>query len=122
MINSWVIQGNMTKDPETRTTTSGKNVTSFTLAVNKFKDGCDFIPCVAWEQVGDTIARNTSKGSQLAVSGRGQSRQFEDKNGIKRTIIELVVDEFAFCGKKEQKEAATQSVDIDFEEVGDDWL
>ena len=113
MINIAVLQGNLTRDAETRTTTTGKTVTTFTLAVNRFKDGVDFINCVAWESIGETIARNTSKGTQITVAGRIQSRSFEDKAGQKRTVYEIIVTDFSFCGKREK-----QDVEQDFEEVG----
>lgn len=106
MINSITLLGNLTKDPETRTTMSGKTVTTFTLAVNSYNNRADFIPCVAWEGIGETIARNVSKGRQLAVSGQIHSRNFEDSAGNKRTALEVNVEDFAFCGKKEKVESA----------------
>lgn len=127
MINSVNLIGNLTRDPETRTTTTGKTVTTFGLAVNRFNDACDFIQCVAWDRMGEAIARNTSKGTQLAVSGRLQSRQYEDKTGVKRTILEVVVTDFLFCGKKEHtatpapvSEGFSTATSQDFIEITED--
>ena len=104
-MNSSILIGRLCKDPELRRTGTGKAVTSFTVAVDNFgKDsGASFIPCVAWEQRGEFVNNYFLKGSQIAVRGRLQSRQYETKDGRKQTAIELVVDEVDFCGKKEEK-------------------
>lgn len=104
-MNIGILIGRLARDPEMRRTTTGKTVTSFTVAVDNFgKDsGASFIPCVAWEQKGEFVNNYFLKGSQIAVRGRLQSRQYETKDGRKQTAIELVVDEVDFCGKKEQK-------------------
>lgn len=103
MINVSVLQGNLTKDPELRTTQSGKSVVTFTIAVNRYgSEACDYIPCVAWERIADTIYKSFSKGSKIVVSGSLQSRQYEDKSGQKRTAYEVVVRDFGFCEKKER--------------------
>jgi single-strand DNA-binding protein len=104
-MNCSILIGRLTKNPELRRTGTGKAVTSFTIAVDNFgKDsGASFIPCVAWEQKGEFVNNYFTKGSQIAVRGRLQSRQYETKDGKKQTAIELVVDEVKFCGKKEDK-------------------
>ena len=104
-MNCSILIGRLCKDPELRRTGTGKAVTSFTVAVDNFgKDsGASFIPCVAWEQKGEFVNNYFLKGSQIAVRGRLQSRQYETKDGRKQTAIELVVDEVDFCGKKEEK-------------------
>jgi single-strand DNA-binding protein len=104
-MNCSILIGRLVRDPELRRTGTGKAVTSFTIAVDNFgKDsGASFIPCVAWEQKGEFVNNYFLKGSQIAVRGRLQSRQYETKDGKKQTAIELVVDEVSFCGKKEEK-------------------
>lgn len=104
-MNCSILIGRLARDPEMRRTGTGKAVTSFTIAVDNFgKDsGASFIPCVAWEQKGEFVNNYFSKGSQIAVRGRLQSRQYETKDGRKQTAIEVVVDEANFCGKKEEK-------------------
>lgn len=101
--NKTTLLGNLTKDPETRTTTSGNSVTSFTLAVTlKYgdKENTSFINCVAWGKPGEIIAQYASKGSPLLVSGRLEQRGYEDKDGNKRSVFEVIVDEFNFIGSK----------------------
>ena len=104
-LNYSVLMGRLVRDPELRRTNTGKSVTSFTIAVDNFgKDsGTSFIPCVAWEQKGEFINNYFLKGSQIAVEGRLQSRQYETKDGKKQTAVELVVQQAHFCGKKEEK-------------------
>ena len=85
--NKVILMGNLTADPEVRTTPSGQSVTSFSLAVNRTFRGSDgnrreetsFINCTAWGNTGETIAKYVGKGRQLLVSGRLQQRSWEDK-------------------------------------------
>ena len=102
-MNCSILIGRLARDPEMRRTNTGKAVTSFTIAVDNFgKDsGASFVPCVAWEQKGEFVNNYFLKGSQIAVRGRLQSRQYETKDGKKQTASEVVVDEVNFCGKKE---------------------
>ena len=106
MLNHSVIMGRFVRDPELRRTTSGKAVTSFTLAVDKpGKDnGASFIPFVAWEKTGEFINNYFTKGSAIIVESRVESREYETKDGQKRTVIELVVSQAHFCGEKKKEE------------------
>lgn len=106
MLNHVDIQGRLVADPELRRTTSGKAVVSFTVANDKpGKDnGSSFIPCVAWEKTGEFINSYFSKGSQIVVEGRLDSRQYETKDNQKRTVVEVVVSQAHFCGKKQSNE------------------
>jgi single-strand DNA-binding protein len=106
-LNTSIVMGRLARDPELRRTQSGKAVTSFTVAVdNPGKDsGASFIPCVAWEATGEFVDKYFVKGSQIAVDGRLQSRQYETKDGRKQTVLELVVSQAHFCGKKESGES-----------------
>lgn len=103
--NKVVLLGNLTADPEVRTTTSGQNVTSFSLAVNRVynnaqgerQEETSFINCTAWGRTAETIAKYVSKGRQLLVSGRLQQRTWQDKDtGKNRSAIDVVVEEFSF--------------------------
>ena len=104
-LNYSVLMGRLARDPELRRTNTGKAVASFTVAVDNFgKDnGASFVPCVAWDKTGEFINNYFLKGSQIAVEGRIQSRQYESKDGKKQTVVELVVTQAHFCGKKEEK-------------------
>ena len=96
MINNVVLTGRITKDIELRRTTSGKTCTSFTLAVNRNKQETDFINCVAWDKVAELLERYTHKGSQIGVEGRIQTRNYDDKNGKKVHVTEVLVNSISF--------------------------
>jgi single-strand DNA-binding protein len=103
-LNHSTIQGRLTANPELRRTGNGKAVVSFTIACDKpGKDsGASFIPCVAWEKTGEFINQYFTKGSAIIVEGRIESRQYEAKDGQKRTVLEVVASQAHFCGKKEE--------------------
>ena len=103
-LNYSVLMGRLARDPELRRTNTNKAVASFTVAVdNPGKDsGASFIPCVAWDKTAEFINNYFLKGSQIAVQGRLQTRQYETKDGKKQTVMEVVVTQADFCGKKEE--------------------
>ena len=105
MLNHSVIMGRLVRDPEIRRTNSGKAVTSFTIACDKpGKDsGASFIECVAWEKTAEFISNYFLKGSAILVEGRLESRQYETKDGQKRTVVEVVVSQAHFCEKKKEE-------------------
>ena len=104
MINSVVIMGRLTADPELKTTNSGLSVTSFCVAVDRpyQKDGkereADFINVVAWRKTAEFVGRYFNKGSMIAIQGRIQTRKYTDRNGNNRTAFEVVADNVSFCG------------------------
>ena len=112
MLNAIFIQGRLTKDCELRYTNNNKAVASFTLAVDRGgKDaGATFIPCVAWEYNAKFVDQYFKKGDMALVSGRLDSRDWEDKNGNKRTSWEVIVSKVDFCGGK--REVGDKPVDI----------
>lgn len=100
-----IIMGNLTRDPEMRTTPGGASVCSFTVAVNRtYKDGSgenvdsvSFIDCSAWGRLAETVSQYAKKGSGVLVSGRLDQRSWEDKNtGQKRSRVEIVAEDFNF--------------------------
>ena len=102
-----IIAGNVTRDPEMRTTPSGSQVCSFAIAVNRsYKDSSgaqqdqvSYLDCVAWGKSAEIISQYIKKGSQLLVSGRLEQRSWEDKNsGQRRSRTEIVVEDFSFIG------------------------
>ena len=96
MINTVVLTGRLTKDIELRRTKSGKVCTSFTLAVNRNKEETDFINCVAWDKVAELLERYTYKGYKIGVEGRIQTRNYDDRNGKKVYITEVLVNSISF--------------------------
>ena len=109
MINNVVIMGRICQDLELRTTASGVSVTSFNIAVerNYQKQGeekqTDFLTVVCWKGTADFVTRYFHKGSMIAVQGSIQTRQYEDKQGNKRTAVEVVADNVSFCGSKAEQ-------------------
>ena len=102
-LNKICIHGRMTKFPELRKTNSGKSVCSFTLAVDRdsASDVTDFIPCVAFEKRAEFIAGHFSRGQEALVFGSLNIREYTDKNGVTRTVPEVMVAQVDFCGKRE---------------------
>ena len=103
MLNHITIMGRLTRDPELRMTQSQTQVASFTLAVDRDfggRDGgerqTDFIDCVAWRQTAEFVSKYFSKGRMAVVSGRLQSRKWEDRDGNKRVSWEVVADNVYF--------------------------
>lgn len=114
MLNKAILMGRLTRDPETRYV-NDKPVCRFTLAIDrsvKTANGekiTDFINCVSWGKQADFIKQWFSKGMMAIVCGRIQSRNWEDKNGNKRTTIEVNVAEISFGETKKSREANGQS-------------
>ena len=105
MINSVVLMGRLTADPELRTTQSGKSVASFSMAVERDfqQDGerkADFIDVVAWRGLAEFICKYFRKGRMIAIQGHIQTRTYTDKDGNKRKATEVVADKVSFTGEK----------------------
>ena len=107
--------GRLTADPELRTTGNGIGVCGFTVAVdrNYRPEGeerqTDFINVVAWRKTADFVSRYFRKGQMIAVQGSIQTRNYEDRNGNKRTAVEIVADNISFCGSKAETGAGGQN-------------
>lgn len=109
------LTGNLTHDPEVRSTTNGVTVCSFTIAVNRRatdKNGdkiTDFYRINAWRQLGETCAKFLSKGRKIAVIGELQARTYEDKKGTTRMSLDVQADEVEFLSPKQQGDAHEES-------------
>lgn len=115
IINKVTLIGRLTKDPELKFTPgTGTAVASFTIAVDRRvpnKDGkreVDFINIVVWGKQAESTANYMHKGSQIAISGRIQVRNYDAKDGTKRYVTEVVAEEVQFLEKKEQTESIQQ--------------
>ena len=122
MLNTAIIMGRLTADPELRKTQNGTAVSSFTVAVERRfqREQTDFINVVAWKQTAEFVEKYFHKGDMIALRGSIQTRTYEDKNGNKRTAVEVVADEVSFCGSKgenTQKNGAQFTEHDDFEEI-----
>lgn len=115
-MNKVFLIGRLTKDAELRTTTNGKSVASFSLAVNRnFTNAegqreADFINCIAFNKTGENLAKYTHKGSQIAVFGRIHTRSYDAQDGSKRYVTEVIVDEFNFLEKKDKEPTDSEIV------------
>lgn len=108
MLNVVAIMGRLVADPELRTTPAGHSVCSFRIACDRsyVQQGqqrqADFIDIVAWRQQADFVSKYFQKGSMIAVEGSLQTRQYQDKQGSKRTAVEVVANNISFAGAKRQ--------------------
>ena len=115
MLNKVCIQGRLTKDPEVRNTSNQIAYCSFTIACERpFKDNSgqrqsDFINCVAWRNTATFIGQYFRKGDMTVVSGSIQTRSYDDNQGQKRYVTEIVVDEANFCTGKSENNNTQQT-------------
>ena len=106
MLNRAILMGRLVADPELRQTPNGVSVVSFRIAVDRnysSRSGdrqTDFIDIVAWRQTAEFVSRYFSKGKMIIVEGSIQTRNYEDKNGNKRTAVEVVADNVQFGESK----------------------
>jgi len=103
MLNKTVLQGRLTADPEMRQTQSGVSVCSFRVAWSEtYKENerrC-FLSCTAWRGLADMICNYFHKGKEIVVEGSLETREYTDKDGNKRSVLELNVEKAHFCGSK----------------------
>lgn len=113
MINSVVLMGRLTRDPELRQTTSGTPVCSFSVAVdNGYGENkkTDFINCVAWKSTAEFVSKYFTKGQMIALTGRISTRTWDD-NGTIRYATEVTVREVSFCGSKTEGQNSSNTFD-----------
>ena len=113
-INRVILVGRMTRDPEKRSTPSGLNVCTFTLAVDDrpHKDGTSstsFIRCQAWAKTAENVSLYCHKGSLVAVDGRLSQRTYSAKDGSKREILEVICDQVQFLESRKASQEYTSS-------------
>lgn len=114
-MNKVFLIGNLTKDPEMRSTQSGVSVCNFTIAVNRrFRNQqtgqqeTDFLNVIAWRQLAELCGKYLAKGRKVAVTGSIQTRTYEAKDGSKRSAFDIVADEVEFLTTQNQS-SSTQS-------------
>lgn len=126
-MNKAILIGRVTKDVELKTTTSGKSVVQFTLAVNRdYKNAegnydADFINCVAFEQRAETISKYVHKGDRFGIVGKISTRTFDKNDGSKGYATEVIVEGFEFLEPKKDSVAASTEA-MEFEPVDDEEL
>ena len=109
-MNKLTIIGNLTRDPELRTTSSGINVCTFTVAVNRRRSAnsnqpeADFFRITAWRSTAEFIAKYFRKGSAICICGSIQNRNWTDQNGQKHYMTDIVADEAYFVESRNSQE------------------
>lgn len=132
-MNKVILIGNLTKDPELRTTPSGVSVCSFSLAVQRdFADSngertADFFNITVWREKGENCAKYLKKGKKAGVVGTLQNRKYEDRDGAIRYVTEILASEVEFLSPKEQEDGETVVVSTtrsrpQLEEIPDNQL
>ena len=105
-MNKAILIGRLTKDPELRTTPTGRNVCQFSVAVSiNFTNAngereADFINCVVWDKQAENLVKYQKKGNQIAVEGRIQTRNYDDKDGKKVYVTEILASNISFLDSK----------------------
>lgn len=115
-MNKVFLIGNLTKDPEMRSTQSGVAVCNFTIAVNRRfhnpqtgQQETDFLNIIAWRQLAELCSKYLAKGRKVAVTGSIQTRTYEAKDGSKRTAWDIVADEVEFLTPQNQQSSTTSA-------------
>nr|DAS33441.1 MAG TPA: Single strand binding protein [Caudoviricetes sp.] len=129
MINRTILQGRLCADPEMRRTNNGTAVCSFRVAWSetvKDRETKLFLNCVAWQGTAEMICKYFRKGKELAVEGRLSTREYDDRDGNRRSVTEMTVDRVHFCGKNEDAQGMpprtggkSQFVEMDEDDMSD---
>lgn len=124
-MNSVHIIGRITKDLEVKATPTGKSVLNFTVAIPRFRkeDGADFANCVAWNKTAENMGRFLKKGDRISVTGKLQSRTYEDKDKKKIYVTEILAEDVEFLNQKRAEDPAEAIPSTDgFTDVNTDDL
>lgn len=115
-LNRIVLVGRLTRDPELRYTPAGTAVASFSLAVSKTwsqngerKEQVSFFNCIAWAKLGETIAEYCKKGHRIGIEGNLQQRRWEDQDGNKKAVVEIVATGMQFLQGKQEGQQQGES-------------
>jgi single-strand DNA-binding protein len=129
MVNRTILQGRLCADPEMRRTNNGTAVCSFRVAWSetiKDRETKLFLNCVAWRGMAEIICKYFRKGKELAVEGRLSTREYDDRDGNRRSVTEMTVDRVHFCGKNEdghgmppRTDGQSQFVEMDEDDMSD---
>lgn len=129
MVNRTILQGRLVNSPEMRRTNNGTAVCSFRVAWSetvKDRETKLFLNCVAWQGTAEMICKYFRKGKELAVEGRLSTREYDDRDGNRRSVTEMTVDRVHFCGKNEdghgippRTDGKSQFVELDEDDMSD---
>ncbi len=110
-MNKVILMGRLTKEPLLRTTQNSKSVCNFTLAIDRYPEGVDFINCIAWEKSAIAIQDYVRKGHKLLVEGRMQTGSYDDKDGKRVYTTDVVVERFEFIESKKTEEIDNEVIE-----------
>lgn len=120
-MNSVQLTGRLTKDPEAKQTQTGLSVCSFTIAVDRHvsnQQTADFIGCVAWRQSADYLSKYGHKGDMIELEGKIQTRNYDDKDGKRVYVTEIVADRLSIIsGKKKTSDYPTGGVSLTRDDI-----
>lgn len=136
MLNRVILQGRLGKDPEIRTAQSGKSVLSMSVAVDRSIPNAngvretDWFDCIAFGRAAEFIAQYFGKGSEIIIEGRLQKRKYKAQDGSNRNVVEIIVDNPEFAGKRVERDQGAQAAHAEapnvapgeFTEIDDDEL
>lgn len=111
-MNKVILSGNLTRDPELTETSSGVSVCRFSIAVNRRVDSeqkADFYNVTAWRGLAETVAKYTQKGNKLLVIGNIELGEYEDRDGNKRTSVNIVAQDVEFLTQKSEQTEERES-------------
>jgi single-strand DNA-binding protein len=112
-VNRVLITGRLTRDPEMRTTASGKSVTTFTVATNEYagngKEKAEYHPVVTWDRLAEICGRYLGKGQQVAIEGRLQTRSWDDDRGQRHWKTEIVAAQVEMLSGRNKRDYAAES-------------
>ena len=118
MLNKVILMGRFTRDPELRSTPQGISTCAFSIAVDRnfVRQGeerkADFINCVAWRQTAEFISKYFKKGNMVALEGSIQTRSWDDQDGKKHYVTEVIVSQVYFAEGKRESEDAPAEIDM----------
>lgn len=124
-MNKCILIGRLTNDPELRENEKTK-MAKFTIAVNRVKEGADFISCIAWNKTAELISKYFKKGYQIALEGHINTGSYDDKNGNKRYTTDVIVDSLTFLSnnpvnaKGKEKDIVKEEKNDPFKEFGEE--
>ncbi len=127
-MNKVIMIGNLTRDPEVNTTGSGITYCRFSIAVNRnFANAsgereADFFNVVTWRGLAENCGKYLAKGRKVAVSGRLESRSYDDKEGVKRYVTEIIADDVEFLTPRGEGGSSSQSITSELKPVESDDL
>ena len=121
-MNRLIIIGNLTRDPETRTTQAGKNVCTFSVAVNRRGEGVDYFRVSAWGKTGEVCQQYLAKGRKVAVVGPVSASSYTTQEGHARASMDIMAQDVEFLTPKDVDKPAPETPHEDYTPVDDDEL